>query len=216
MSAIVLFMAGIAVIAGWWLSHQRLTAKPWLEEGEIGDLPGERPSLLPARIGLGVFLAVVGSLFALIISAYLMRMAQHTIRSKLCVQLHRKFVAGPASISIDALPCRVERYAVQFTNRIDKCQCSRLQADSDGGRSPRQPLVAADERLAVRALCRDVHHHLPDAVRRSAKAGTIRSPNHASDCSGGIEMFDQPIPSSCYCSYVAWGDPVGTSSCRKC
>jgi hypothetical protein len=28
---------------------------------------------------------------------------------------------------------------------------------------------------------------------RSAKAGTIRSPNHASDCSGGIEMFDQPI-----------------------
>jgi cytochrome c oxidase subunit 3 len=74
MSAIVLFMAGIAVIAGWWLSHQRLTAKPWLEEGEIGDLPGERPSLLPARIGLGVFLAVVGSLFALIISAYLMRM----------------------------------------------------------------------------------------------------------------------------------------------
>jgi len=74
MSAIVLFMAGIAVIAGWWLSHQRLTAKPWLEEGEIGDLPGERPSLLPARIGLGVFLAVVGSLFALVTSAYLMRM----------------------------------------------------------------------------------------------------------------------------------------------
>jgi hypothetical protein len=30
---------------------------------------------------------------------------------------------------------------------------------------PRQPLVAADERLAVRALCRDVYHHLPDAVR---------------------------------------------------
>ena len=74
MSAIVLFMAGVAAIAGWWLSHQRLTAKPWLEEGEIGDLPGERPSLLPARIGLGVFLAVVGSLFALVTSAYLMRM----------------------------------------------------------------------------------------------------------------------------------------------
>jgi cytochrome c oxidase subunit 3 len=74
MSAIVLFMAGVAAIAGWWLSHQCLTAKPWLEEGEIGDLPGERPSLLPARIGLGVFLAVVGSLFALVTSAYLMRM----------------------------------------------------------------------------------------------------------------------------------------------
>ncbi len=39
MSAIVLFMAVIAVIVGWWLSQQRLTAKPWLEEGSIGDFP---------------------------------------------------------------------------------------------------------------------------------------------------------------------------------
>jgi hypothetical protein len=30
---------------------------------------------------------------------------------------------------------------------------------------PRQPFVAAYKRLAVRVLCRDVHHHLPDAVR---------------------------------------------------
>lgn len=74
MTAIVLFMVGMALIAGWWLSHQRLSAKPWLEEGVIGDLPGEGPSLLPAKIGLGVFLAVAGSLFALVISAYSMRM----------------------------------------------------------------------------------------------------------------------------------------------
>ena len=75
MSAIILFMAGIAVIAGWWLSQQRLAAKPWLEEGVIVDLREEgTPSLPPAKIGLGVFLAVVGSLFALFISAYSMRM----------------------------------------------------------------------------------------------------------------------------------------------
>ena len=67
MSVIVLFMAGIAVIAGWWLSQQRLAAKPWLQEGVIFELPA-------AKIGLGVFLAVVGSLFALFISAYSMRM----------------------------------------------------------------------------------------------------------------------------------------------
>ena len=76
MSAIVLFMAGIAAIAGWWLSQQRLAAKPWLEEGAAGDFPaGSSMSLPAAKIGLGVFLAVVGSLFALFISAYSMRMA---------------------------------------------------------------------------------------------------------------------------------------------
>ncbi len=75
MSAIILFMAGIAAIAGWWLSQQRLTAKPWLEEGVAVDFREESTSIVPpAKIGLGVFLAVVGSLFALFISAYSMRM----------------------------------------------------------------------------------------------------------------------------------------------
>lgn len=75
MSAIILFMAGIAAIAGWWLSQQRLGAKPWLEEGVLVDFRGESTSSVPpAKIGLGVLLAVVGSLFALLISAYSMRM----------------------------------------------------------------------------------------------------------------------------------------------
>lgn len=73
MTAIVLFMAVLAIIAGWWLSQQRLAAKPWLEEGVIDN--GNMPSLPPAKIGLGVFLAVAGALFALFISAYSMRMA---------------------------------------------------------------------------------------------------------------------------------------------
>ena len=69
-----LFLAGIAAIVIWWLSHQRLMAKPWLEEGTLGDLPNGGASLLPtAKIGLGVFLAVAGSLFALFFSAYSMR-----------------------------------------------------------------------------------------------------------------------------------------------
>src|SRR5260370_27232754 len=75
MSAIILFMAGIAAIAGWWHSQQGLTAKPWLEEGVTADLREHSTSYLPpAKIGLGVFLAVVGPLFALYISAYWMRM----------------------------------------------------------------------------------------------------------------------------------------------
>jgi cytochrome c oxidase subunit 3 len=74
-SVIILFLVVIAVIAGWWLSRQRLMAKPWLEEGTLGDFPGTGASSLPAaKLGLGVFLAVAGSLFALLISAFFMRM----------------------------------------------------------------------------------------------------------------------------------------------
>jgi cytochrome c oxidase subunit III len=73
-SAIVLFLAVIAIIVGWWLSQQRLMAKPWLEEGPIDDFPRTGAVTLPAaKLGLGVFLAVAGSLFALFISAYSMR-----------------------------------------------------------------------------------------------------------------------------------------------
>ncbi|RWM92919.1 MAG: cytochrome-c oxidase [Mesorhizobium sp.] len=76
MSVILVFLLVIAGFAGWWLSHQRLMAKPWLEQGLIGDTIGLEGSALPtAKIGLGVFLAVVGCLFALFTSAYFMRMA---------------------------------------------------------------------------------------------------------------------------------------------
>jgi len=75
MSITLAFLAVVAAIAGWWLSQHRLAAKPWLEEGPLSDLPGAgRPSLPVAKIGLGVFLAVVGALFALFASAYSMRM----------------------------------------------------------------------------------------------------------------------------------------------
>jgi cytochrome c oxidase subunit 3 len=70
----LLFLAVIAAISGWWLRQQRLTAKPWLEQGTQADFPRTNaPSLPAAKIGLGVFLAVVGCLFALLISAYIMR-----------------------------------------------------------------------------------------------------------------------------------------------
>lgn len=70
------FLAVIATIVVWWLSHQRLAAKPWLEQGVIGaDAPdADSARTRTAMIGLGVFLAVAGSLFALFASAYTMRM----------------------------------------------------------------------------------------------------------------------------------------------
>lgn len=75
MSVILVFLLVIAGISAWWLSHQRMMTKPWLEQGMEGDLIGSEGSALPtAKIGLGVFLAVVGALFALFASAYFMRM----------------------------------------------------------------------------------------------------------------------------------------------
>lgn len=75
MGSILLFLSLVAVIVAWWLMRQRLTSKPWLEEGPL-EVPGTGASQLPAAtIGLGVFLAIVGTLFSLLISAYSMRMA---------------------------------------------------------------------------------------------------------------------------------------------
>jgi cytochrome c oxidase subunit 3 len=70
----LLFFGTLAVIAGWWLAQQRLTAKPWLEEGVIGEPPGAAAPVPTAKVGLGVFLAVVGSLFMLFVLAYSIRM----------------------------------------------------------------------------------------------------------------------------------------------
>ncbi|MGA7658340.1 MAG: cytochrome c oxidase subunit 3 [Methylocella sp.] len=72
MNIIFVFLAVLAAIVAWWLAQQRITAKPWLEAGVIGDTGAS--SMPAAKIGLGVFLAIVGSLFALLISAYSMRM----------------------------------------------------------------------------------------------------------------------------------------------
>jgi cytochrome c oxidase subunit 3 len=71
MSVVVVFLLVIAGICGWWLSQQRLFSKPWLETG-----PGAPPvpGMPTEKVALGVFLAVVGALFALFASAYFMRM----------------------------------------------------------------------------------------------------------------------------------------------
>jgi cytochrome c oxidase subunit 3 len=75
MGVTILFFTGLAVIAVWWLSTQRLTSKPWLEQGPAGEPTGTGVSSVPiAKVGLGVLLAAIGSLFALFISAYFMRM----------------------------------------------------------------------------------------------------------------------------------------------
>ena len=73
MSVILVFLLVVIGFSLWWLSQQRLMAKPWLEVGPDpvgGPTAGGMPT---EKIALAIFLAVVGALFALFASAYFMR-----------------------------------------------------------------------------------------------------------------------------------------------
>jgi len=72
MNIILAFLSVILVVAVWWLSRQRLFAKPWLETGLTVAAP-EAMTTAPAKIGVGFFLAVVGGLFAMVGSAFVMQ-----------------------------------------------------------------------------------------------------------------------------------------------
>jgi cytochrome c oxidase subunit 3 len=74
MSVILVFLVVVIGFAGWWLSHQRLMSKPWLEVGPDPVGGPARGGMPTQKIALGIFLAVVGALFALFASAYFMRM----------------------------------------------------------------------------------------------------------------------------------------------
>lgn len=74
MSVILVFLLVVLGFAGWWLAHQRLMSKPWLEVGPDPVGGSGRTGLPTEKIALAIFLAVVGALFALLASAYFMRM----------------------------------------------------------------------------------------------------------------------------------------------
>jgi len=62
-------------IVMWWLVRQTVNVKPWTEQRSVEIMHGDGGLSLPSvKVGLGVFLAVATSLFALLISAYHMRM----------------------------------------------------------------------------------------------------------------------------------------------
>jgi cytochrome c oxidase subunit III len=72
---ITLVLLGVIMaIVVWWLWRQSINVTPWVEQPLIESASSEASLSLPAvKVGLGVFLAVATSLFALFISAYLMR-----------------------------------------------------------------------------------------------------------------------------------------------
>lgn len=75
MSAIVVLLAVIMAVIISWLVRQTINAQPWVPE--VGVPTGNddnRLNVSDIKLGLVVFLAVATSVFALFISAYLMRM----------------------------------------------------------------------------------------------------------------------------------------------
>jgi cytochrome c oxidase subunit 3 len=75
MSITILLVLAIGAIGAWWFVANRLTEKPWEPSAVAdGDNAGSVEGMSPAKVGLGFFLAVVTSLFALFVSAYSMRM----------------------------------------------------------------------------------------------------------------------------------------------
>ncbi len=112
MSVTALFLALILAIGVWFFLRQGLTAKPWLEEGLIGDFGSGRTIAAPAsKLGLWVFLAVVGCLFALLISAYFMRMGMSDWRSPQVPQLLwvNTAVLALASVALQGATVAVHR-----------------------------------------------------------------------------------------------------------
>lgn len=75
MTYALLVLVGIMAIVVWWLARQTVNVTPWVEQRHppVTEGDGALP-LVNIKVGLGVFLAVATSLFALLISAYHMRM----------------------------------------------------------------------------------------------------------------------------------------------
>jgi|TARA_B110000971_G_scaffold209379_1_gene235465 cytochrome c oxidase subunit 3 len=81
MSYILYFLGLLMVAIVWWLVKQTVGVEPWAADGVAANVrsdgvrsPVTARAIPNVKLGLGVFLAVATSLFALFISAYSIRM----------------------------------------------------------------------------------------------------------------------------------------------
>jgi cytochrome c oxidase subunit 3 len=74
-TVILAFLALVALIAGLWLRQQGLAAKPWLETG-AAPRAGHGPGRAPGDIFVAVLAAVMGGLFAMLGSAFVMQIEE--------------------------------------------------------------------------------------------------------------------------------------------
>ncbi len=71
MTLVLVFLLAVATVALVWLWRNGVMSKPWLESGVVAV---QGPGFDAPRLGLGVFLLVIGALFVLFGSAFVMRM----------------------------------------------------------------------------------------------------------------------------------------------
>lgn len=75
MTVTLVFLALLMAAFVFWLVRQSINVQPWVAESSAAEgTPYVSESATAPRIALGIFLAVVTALFALTISAYMMRM----------------------------------------------------------------------------------------------------------------------------------------------
>lgn len=75
MTVTLVFLAILMAAFVAWLVRQSINVRPWVaESGKTGHVPHLPAAATAPWVGLAVFLAVVTSLFALSVSAYMMRM----------------------------------------------------------------------------------------------------------------------------------------------
>ncbi len=77
MTVILVFIVSAIVVALWWLVRQGVMSKPWLATG-VAPMLQAGPGLSVQHAGLGIFLVVIGGLFTLFGSAFVMRMDTET------------------------------------------------------------------------------------------------------------------------------------------
>lgn len=71
MTVILALVVGVVAVAALWLLRQGVMTKPWLETGVTAGADAPFPT---GRVGLGILMVVLGALFALFGSAFVMRM----------------------------------------------------------------------------------------------------------------------------------------------
>lgn len=78
----LLFLALLMAVVVWWIVRQTVNVKPWVAGASVENVQSDGlrsmanmgGAIRPSKVALGVFLAVVTSIFALFISAYSIRM----------------------------------------------------------------------------------------------------------------------------------------------